>query len=68
MLRQSINQRRKAVRVVAIQIDIFDLRLKLGKGKIQNAAQGEIVFDLRAILRPLHVSRLSLHFSRAQIK
>src|SRR2546423_363979 len=63
MLSQSIDQRRVAVRVVAIQIDVFSRRFEFGKRKIENAAQGEIVFYFRPFLGPLHVRRLSIHLA-----
>ena len=63
---QRLNQRSITIRVVAVQIDVFDRRFKFSERKVEDAAQREIVFDLRALLGPLHVYRLSVHLSTSQ--
>ena len=61
MRRQRLNQRSIPVRVVAVQIDIFDAGLEFRKRKVENSAQREIIFNFRALLGPLHVNGLSVH-------
>src|SRR5882672_12240820 len=61
MRRQPLDQGTIAISVVAVQIKIFNLRLQLSEPKIEDAAQGKIIFHFRASLGPLHVCGLRVH-------
>src|SRR2546425_12496257 len=63
---QPLNQRSIAIRVVAVQIDVFKACLELRKRKVEDSAQREIVFHFRPVLGPLHVNGLSVHLSTSQ--
>ena len=63
MRRQRLNQRSISVRVVAVQIDVFDAGPEFRKRKVENSAQCEIIFNFRALLGPLHVYGFSVHLS-----